>query len=662
MDIHEFGVDWQLTQFEAWNRAEDMILSQSEEAESDSNSDRSKRRKLNSADSVQEESWLNWLDCSGSSLEAENQLVPDEVKYGLAPEAKQNGELKDEDKTTLSSLMAYLLDQEIEDCQETDVFSGETIGDQKLIERSASDVDVHHILQYILEQQGTENQEFDVSSSKTSERQCLVSSASSAELQINEPQSPDTNSGNQRSPRGLNPEWEELSEDDSEGVMILDQVDSKRQAECLVRTETYDADGARRAEDNNSWEELQISKASHPATPESSEETDFFHCYDPQTEEDYNAVRVVHLLTACAEAETNGNEDLAAVILTRIEQLLSSKESTIHRVASHFYQTLRSLINHELPDHSIAQSSETISGAFQLLHEVCPYNKFAHLTANQAILEAVEDESVVHIIDFDIMEGLQWPPLIESLATRSNGISFLRITAVQQELAPNSLSSSAELTGRRLFEIAETFHIPFSFDIVTLDEETGSLKLDKADQEGALVANCMLQLPHMTSRNPKSIYAFVSAISKMQIKVVTISDEALKCTSTNFTERFFEILHHSCALFDSVEASLSAHDLARAAVETTFLAPRICSMVTTICQQEKDEDVGRARSSCNVLQESGLEPISISHCNQTQAKLLLAFFKEGYRIEGGGHEVAICWGDTPLVEVSVWQSQNVQIL
>ncbi|KAJ7298809.1 hypothetical protein O6H91_Y395800 [Diphasiastrum complanatum] len=656
MDILDFISDWGLPQLKSWNVSDDMIPSPFEERHAEYYNPNSKRRKLNPADSLQEEAWLNWLDMSCSSPETENEPLLEETKYGLPSGTNQSEELNDEEKNTLNNLMKYLLDPEEKVCKETNVFSDETLGDHILVDRPTSDheMQLHDIMKCLLEPHAKDSQEVDVSSSKSSEKQSLSSSATSAELQIEDPQTPETSSGNTEG-RGSDQQLEEFSDSDSEEVMILDSEDSNKQPERLQRVGSSDADGAVTAKDNK-WEELQISKGSHPASPASSEETEFFRCYSPQTEEEYNAVSLVHLLTACAEAVTSGNQDLAAVILAKIEHLVSPKESAFQRVASYFYQSLQSVITQELPaDDNITPSAETITGAFQLLHEVSPYNKFAHLTANQAIMEAVEDETVVHIIDFDIMEGLQWPPLIEALATRSNEVSFLQITAVQLEGAPNTLSSSLELTGRRLTEFADSLQIPFSFETVVLDEETACLQLDGADQGGALIANCMLQLPHMTSRNPKSIFSFISAISKMEIKLVTISDDALKCRSTDFTERFFEILHHSCALFDSVEASLSMHNLARAMIETTFLAPRIWSTVASICQQqEKDQEVGRARST-HIMQELGFEPLSISHYNQIQAELLLAFFKEGYRIEDEGDELAICWRDRPLVAVSTWK-------
>nr|DAD17880.1 TPA_asm: hypothetical protein HUJ06_019343 [Nelumbo nucifera] len=68
---------------------------------------------------------------------------------------------------------------------------------------------------------------------------------------------------------------------------------------------------------------------------------------------------------------------------------------------------------------------------FLALNNACPYSKFAHFTANQAILEATETTNWIYIVDFRIVKGVQWAVLLQALATRSIGKpSSIRISGI----------------------------------------------------------------------------------------------------------------------------------------------------------------------------------------------------------------------------------------
>jgi len=63
-------------------------------------------------------------------------------------------------------------------------------------------------------------------------------------------------------------------------------------------------------------------------------------------------------------------------------------------------------------------TSEESTLSYKAPNGACPYSKFAHLTVNQAILEATEGATKNHIVDFEIV---QWAALLQAFATRSSG-------------------------------------------------------------------------------------------------------------------------------------------------------------------------------------------------------------------------------------------------
>ncbi|XP_047979424.1 protein NODULATION SIGNALING PATHWAY 2 [Salvia hispanica] len=117
--------------------------------------------------------------------------------------------------------------------------------------------------------------------------------------------------------------------------------------------------------------------------------------YNMAEAEDSKGLRLIHLLTAAAEAVVGPNEcrGLARVILVRLKELVSPTDGTnMERLAAYFTDALQALLDaaaggkHPL---GVEHHRTDVLAAFQLLQDMSPYVKFGHFTANQAILEAV---------------------------------------------------------------------------------------------------------------------------------------------------------------------------------------------------------------------------------------------------------------------------------
>lgn len=390
-------------------------------------------------------------------------------------------------------------------------------------------------------------------------------------------------------------------------------------------------------------------------------------------------LRLVHLLMAAAEALTGANKshDLARAILIRLKELVSHTANTnMERLAAYFTDALQGLLDGAAGAHNLNKNS-VVAGphredpqtdmlaAFQLLQDMSPYIKFAHFTANQAILEAVAHERRVHIIDYDVSEGAQWASLIQALPSRKDGPSgpHLRITALSRSCGRGggrrSIATVQE-TGRRLTVFAASVGQPFSFHQCRLDPDetfrTSSLKLVRGE---ALVFNCVLHLPHLNYRAPDSIASFLSGARELSPKLVTLAEEEVgPVGDAGFVGLFMDSLHRYSAMCDSLEAGFPMQRWARGLVERVFLGPRITSSVARLYRTGEEDEEGSG-SWGEWLVASGFRGVPISFTNHCQAKLLLGLFNDGYRVEElSNNKLVLSWKSRRLLSASVWTSSD----
>ncbi|XP_055822548.1 protein NODULATION SIGNALING PATHWAY 2-like [Solanum dulcamara] len=370
---------------------------------------------------------------------------------------------------------------------------------------------------------------------------------------------------------------------------------------------------------------------------------------------------VTDLLLMGAEAIEARKIDFASIVVLRLNTILSNQEnretSPVERLALYFtqallYKTLNNNSPNELLNHNQYQSSELTYSmtAFQMLQEISPYVKFAHFTANQAILEATKGSQQVHILDFDIMEGIQWPPLMVDLVERGNTNSSLRITSL---VVDHSKTCHVRKTGKRLQEFANSINLPFMFDQVLLED----LEKIQVVEEGHnnLIANVMIHQLHMPQRGSSLVKTFFNGLRKLSPKMVVLVEEELfnltKITSMSFVEFFCEALHHYTTISDSILGGFGGgYKLALRVIEKEFLRVRILDSL----RQFPCEKLEREKWSEGLYSLKGFRQIPMSSSNVRQAKHLVSLFSGGYWVQHEQCKLALCWKSRPLTSASIW--------
>ncbi|XWS71881.1 hypothetical protein CRYUN_Cryun03dG0175900 [Craigia yunnanensis] len=134
---------------------------------------------------------------------------------------------------------------------------------------------------------------------------------------------------------------------------------------------------------------------------------------------------ILHLLKACGDAMGSEQMELAEEIIRRIKEKASTTGKSLERLA--FYLTV---VLDKQANYLMQESSKNYEAAFKAFYQIFPYGRFAHFTANSAILEAIPANAmVVHIVDFEIGRGIQWLPLIEAFGRK--GLRMLWLTSIK---------------------------------------------------------------------------------------------------------------------------------------------------------------------------------------------------------------------------------------
>lgn len=376
------------------------------------------------------------------------------------------------------------------------------------------------------------------------------------------------------------------------------------------------------------------------------------------TVEEDSAIKLVHMLMTCADSVQLGNLPLAGSLIEGMQGLLANMNtiSGIGKVAGYFITALnRRIFGQNNVSHQVSLYENDV--LYHHYYEACPYLKFAHFTANQAILEAFNGHDCVHVIDFNLMHGLQWPALIQALALRPGGPPFLRLTGIGPP-SPDDRDNLREI-GLRLAELARSVNVRFAFRGVAAWrlEDVKPWMLQVSSKE-AVAVNSIFQLHRLLGSefDPNShsgIEMVLGWIRSLNPKIVTVVEQEANHNENGFMERFTEALHYYSTVFDSLEACPVEPDKAMAEM---YLQREICNVVCCEgpARVERHEPLVKWKER---LGKAGFRPLHLGSNAFKQASMLLTLFSaEGYCVEENQGSLTLGWHSRPLIAASAWQA------
>ncbi|GER35650.1 GRAS family transcription factor [Striga asiatica] len=282
-----------------------------------------------------------------------------------------------------------------------------------------------------------------------------------------------------------------------------------------------------------------------------------------------DTVDLTSLLVQCAQAASAFDIRTANELLSRVRRHSSPRGDGTERLAHYFANAIEARLAGTGTELYAAIISKRISAAdvlraYKMAISASPFKKMSNLFANKSIGKISEGAPVLHVIDFGILYGFQWPCLIKGLSERPGGPPRLRITGIDFPQPGFRPAERVEDTGRRLARYCERFGVPFEYKAMACRWETVRAE-DLGIEENEVVAvNCLYRLHNVEDETVISDGSPRDAVLKLMREIkprIFVQGVAYGTYNTPFfVTRFREALYHFSSMFDMFEETVAREE------------------------------------------------------------------------------------------------------
>ncbi|CAD6340663.1 unnamed protein product [Miscanthus lutarioriparius] len=362
------------------------------------------------------------------------------------------------------------------------------------------------------------------------------------------------------------------------------------------------------------------------------------------------------LLSEAAAAIVDGNHAAAAAHLAVLKVAANPRGDAEQRLVAMMASALSSRIGRPpASQHLAGLCGAEQRAACQLLHDVSPCFGLALHGANLAILDAVADQRVIHLIDFDVSVA-QHIALIQALSSRRVAGTCLKVTAVADPTSPftPALTQALGATEQRLKRYAQQAGLEFRFKAVScVAGEIEASRLGCEPGAEALVVNLAFVLSRVPDEsvspaNPRD--ELLRGVRALCPRVVTLVEQELNANTAPLAARFADACAHYGAVLESLDATLARDSAQRARAETA-LANKAANAVAREGPDrvERCEVFGKWRARFGM---AGLRPVAIG---QGVADRVRARLRPGFDVKLDSGRLGVGWMGRVVTVASAWR-------
>ncbi|XP_015581974.2 scarecrow-like protein 9 [Ricinus communis] len=292
------------------------------------------------------------------------------------------------------------------------------------------------------------------------------------------------------------------------------------------------------------------------------------------------------LLISCAQAVAADDRRSAYEMLKQIRQHSSPFGDGNQRLAHCFANGLDARLagtGSQIYKGLVSKrtSAANVLKAYHLYLAACPFRKLTNFLSNKTIMELSANSASIHIIDFGILYGFQWPTLIQRLSWRPKPPK-VRITGIDFPQPGFRPAERVEETGRRLATYAKKFNVPFEYNAIAKKWETIKFEELKIDREEIIVVTCFYRAKNLLDEtvvvdSPKDIVLRLVKKINPNIFILGIINGAY--SAPFFITRFREALFHFSSLFDMLDSIVPREDMERMLIEKEIIGREALNVV-----------------------------------------------------------------------------------